>query len=101
MTMILLFYNFRPDRARQITRAFCDDDFNRFERQTSKDDKARMPLRYVCFSDYDPTMKQVSCLDKVETTDTFGELLAKNNKTQLRLAETEKYAHVTFFLMEA
>ena len=99
----VVFYNFRPDRARQITRAFCDDDFNRFERQTSKDDKStRMPLRYVCFSDYDPTIEnKLVAFDKVEITDTFGELLAKNNKTQLRLAETEKYAHVTFSLMEA
>lgn len=95
----IIFYNFRPDRARQITRAFCDDEFTRFERPTSKrGQSARMPLTYTCFSDYDTTIEnKLVAFEKVEIKDTFGELLAKNNKTQLRLAETEKYAHVTFF----
>lgn len=95
----IIFYNFRPDRARQITRAFCDDEFNRFERVPSKDNnEARMPLTYVCFSDYDVTIEnKLVAFEKVEITETFGEFLAENNMTQLRLAETEKYAHVTFF----
>ncbi len=90
----VIFYNFRPDRARQITRAFCDEEFNHFERPNNK----RFPLTYVCFSDYDDTIEnKLVAFDKFSIDDTFGEFLANNNKTQLRLAETEKYAHVTFF----
>ncbi|MDD3204372.1 MAG: 2,3-bisphosphoglycerate-independent phosphoglycerate mutase [Lachnospiraceae bacterium] len=88
----VVFFNFRPDRAREITRCFCDDDFKGFERAK------RLELTYVCFSDYDPTIanKEVAFL-KVAVTNTFGEWLAANNMTQARIAETEKYAHVTFF----
>ena len=88
----VVFFNFRPDRARQITRAFCDDDFKGFDRGARKD------ITFVCFSDYDPTIpnKEVA-FKKVAVTNTFGEWLAANHMTQARIAETEKYAHVTFF----
>lgn len=89
----VIFFNFRPDRAREITRAFCDDEFNGFERKSG-----RLNLTYVCFSEYDITIpNKIVAFHKLSLDMTFGELLAKNNKTQLRLAETEKYAHVTFF----
>ncbi len=89
----VIFFNFRPDRAREITRAFCDDDFKGFERRNG-----RMPLCYVCFKDYDESIpnKRVA-FKKQSIENTFGEYLAKLGKKQLRLAETEKYAHVTFF----
>ena len=88
----VIFFNFRPDRAREITRAFCCDDFDGFDRGE------RMPLTYVCFTEYDVTIpnKDVA-FHKVELHNTFGEFLAANGKTQARIAETEKYAHVTFF----
>ena len=87
----IIFFNFRPDRAREITRAFCDDDFKGFDRK-------RLDVKYVCFTDYDPTIPNKSvAFHKVEITNTFGEWLAANNMTQARIAETEKYAHVTFF----
>ena len=87
----IIFFNFRPDRAREITRAFCDDDFKGFDRK-------RLDVKYVCFSDYDPTIpnKEVA-FHKIAITNTFGEFLAEHNMTQARIAETEKYAHVTFF----
>ncbi len=89
----VIFFNFRPDRAREITRAFCDDDFKGFERRNG-----RIPLTYVCFKDYDETIpNKLIAFKKQEIVNTFGEYLAKNGKKQLRLAETEKYAHVTFF----
>jgi len=89
----IIFFNFRPDRAREITRTFVDDDFNGFERKNG-----RFPLYYVCFTQYDATMPNVNVAFKPQSlTNTFGEYLAANNKTQLRIAETEKYAHVTFF----
>ena len=87
----VIFFNFRPDRAREITRAFCDDKFTGFDRQF-------LPLTYVCFKDYDETIpNKTIAFEKESITNTFGEFLAKNGKKQLRLAETEKYAHVTFF----
>ncbi|NMB43047.1 MAG: 2,3-bisphosphoglycerate-independent phosphoglycerate mutase [Clostridiales bacterium] len=90
----MIFFNFRPDRARQITRAFCDDEFDRFERPDNK----RIPVTFACFTNYDETIEnKLVAFDKFSVEDTFGEFLAKNKKTQLRLAETEKYAHVTFF----
>ncbi len=89
----VIFFNFRPDRAREITRAFCADDFDGFERPNG-----RMPLVYVCFKDYDETItNKLVAFKKEEVENTFGEYLAACGKTQLRLAETEKYAHVTFF----
>ena len=85
-------FNFRPDRAREITRALVDKDFNEFE--TKKD----LNLYYVCFTSYDETMPNVHIAFKKEPlTNTFGEYISKNGYTQLRIAETEKYAHVTFF----
>lgn len=88
----VVFFNFRPDRAREITRCFCDDDFKGFAREKKLD------LTYVCFSDYDPTIpnKEVA-FHKIAVTNTFGEWLAANGMKQARIAETEKYAHVTFF----
>lgn len=88
----VVFFNFRPDRAREITRCFCDDDFTAFDRGARKD------VVFVCFSDYDSTIpnKEVA-FHKISVTNTFGEWLAANNMTQARIAETEKYAHVTFF----
>ena len=89
----VIFFNFRPDRAREITRAFCDDEFTGFSRRNG-----RIPLTYVCFKDYDETIpNKLVAFKKQSIANTFGEYLAKNGKTQLRLAETEKYAHVTFF----
>ena len=88
----VIFFNFRPDRAREITRTFCDDTFNGFERG------ARINTKYVCFTEYDVTIenKEVAFV-KEEITNTFGEFLAANGLKQARIAETEKYAHVTFF----
>ncbi len=88
----VIFFNFRPDRAREITRSFCDDDFKGFERG------GRLNLTYVCFSDYDPTIpnKEIA-FHKISVTNTFGEWLAAKGMKQARIAETEKYAHVTFF----
>ncbi|MDE6531363.1 MAG: 2,3-bisphosphoglycerate-independent phosphoglycerate mutase [Lachnospiraceae bacterium] len=88
----VIFFNFRPDRAREITRAFCDDDFKGFAREKKLD------IKYVCFSEYDPTIpnKEIA-FHKIAVTNTFGEWLAANHMTQARIAETEKYAHVTFF----
>ena len=89
----VIFYNFRPDRAREITRAMCCEDFDGFERRNGF-----MPLKYVCFTEYDVTIpnKQIA-FNKVQLTNTFGEFLAARGMRQARIAETEKYAHVTFF----
>lgn len=87
----VVFFNFRPDRAREITRAFCDDGFKGFDRK-------RLDIKYVCFTEYDPTIPNKSvAFHKVEITNTFGEWLASKGLKQARIAETEKYAHVTFF----
>ncbi len=89
----IVFFNFRPDRAREITRTFVDPDFTGFERK-----KGFFPVHYVCFTQYDATMPNVDVAFKPQVlTNVMGEYLAKNGKTQLRIAETEKYAHVTFF----
>ena len=85
-------FNFRPDRAREITRCFCDDEFTGFDRG------ARKKVHYVCFTDYDDTIgNKLVAFHKVQLHNTFGEYLAAHNMTQARIAETEKYAHVTFF----
>ena len=87
----VIFFNFRPDRAREMTRAFCDDKFTGFEREY-------IPTTFVCFKDYDESIpNKLVAFKKEEIKNTFGEFLANNGKKQLRLAETEKYAHVTFF----
>lgn len=89
----VIFFNFRPDRAREMTRAFCDDKFTGFERKTGF-----IPLTFVCFKDYDESIPNKKVAFKTENIkNTFGEFLANHGKKQLRLAETEKYAHVTFF----
>lgn len=88
----VIFFNFRPDRARELTRAFCDDEFTGFEREK------RLNLTYVCFTDYDETIKnKLVAFKKESIVNTFGQFLADHNMTQARIAETEKYAHVTFF----
>lgn len=88
----IIFFNFRPDRAREITRTFCDDNFGGFDRGE------RIKTTYVCFTEYDVTIEnKLVAFAKEEITNTFGEFLAKNGLKQARLAETEKYAHVTFF----
>lgn len=87
----VIFFNFRPDRAREITRTLVDKDFEEFEREY-------FPLYYVCFTNYDETIKNVHiAFKKEEIKNTFGEIISKKGMTQLRIAETEKYAHVTFF----
>ena len=89
----VIFFNFRPDRAREITRAFCADEFTGFERKGGK-----LPLTYVCFKDYDESIpNKIIAFKKQEIKNTLGEYLAANGLKQLRTAETEKYAHVTFF----
>lgn len=88
----IIFFNFRPDRARELTRAFCDDSFDGFSREK------RLDLTFVCFSEYDITISNKTvAFHKVSIDNTFGQFLAANGKTQARIAETEKYAHVTFF----
>ena len=88
----VIFFNFRPDRAREMTRAFCDDEFTGFARAK------RIKTTYVCFVDYDETIPNKLVAFKKETIkNTLGEFLAAHGKTQARIAETEKYAHVTFF----
>ena len=89
----VIFMNFRPDRARQMTRIFCDDNFTGFERRGG-----RKQVHYVCMAEYDATMPNCEvAYPPVELKNTLGEYLAAHGKTQLRIAETEKYAHVTFF----
>ena len=88
----VIFFNFRPDRAREITRTFCDDAFDGFDRGE------RIHTTYVCFTEYDVTIpNKLVAFVKEEITNTFGEFLAANGLKQARIAETEKYAHVTFF----
>ena len=87
----VVFFNFRPDRARELTRAIVDKDFNEFETK-------KMNLNYVCFTQYDETIPNVKIAFKPEVLkNTFGEYISNKGLTQLRIAETEKYAHVTFF----
>ena len=89
----VVFFNFRPDRAREITRTFVDPEFAGFERKNGF-----FPLTYVCMTQYDATMPNVDVAFRPQSlNNTLGEYLGKNGKTQLRIAETEKYAHVTFF----
>ncbi|MBE6824625.1 MAG: 2,3-bisphosphoglycerate-independent phosphoglycerate mutase [Ruminococcaceae bacterium] len=89
----VVFFNFRPDRAREITRTFVDEEFSAFERRLGF-----FPLTYVCMTQYDATMPNVEVAFKPQSLEnTLGEYLSKAGKTQLRIAETEKYAHVTFF----
>ena len=87
----IIFFNFRPDRAREITRAIVDKDFKEFETKKIK-------TYFVCFTSYDETMPNVHiAFKKEQIKNTLGEVLSNKGLTQLRIAETEKYAHVTFF----
>lgn len=88
----MIFFNFRPDRARQLTRAFVDDDFSYFERP-----QAARPVDFVCMTQYDETIKAAVAFAPEALADTLGKVLADHDLRQLRIAETEKYAHVTFF----
>ncbi len=88
----VIFFNFRSDRARQITWAFTNDDFNGFERPGG-----RLDLTYVCMTQYDINVKAPVAFAPQDLKNTLGEYLGSQGKTQLRIAETEKYAHVTFF----
>ena len=89
----VIFFNFRPDRAREITRTMVDPDFNGFERK-----KGFFPLHYVCMTQYDATMPNVDVAFRPQSlNNTLGQYLSDKGMTQLRIAETEKYAHVTFF----
>ena len=87
----IIFFNFRPDRAREITRSIVDKDFDGFETK-------KMNTFFVCMTPYDETMPNVEvAFRKDEIKNTFGEYISKKGLKQLRIAETEKYAHVTFF----
>lgn len=89
----VVFFNFRPDRAREITRTLVDPNFSGFERKNGF-----FPLCYVCMTQYDVTMPNILIAFAPTSLDnTFGEYISKHGLTQLRIAETEKYAHVTFF----
>jgi 2,3-bisphosphoglycerate-independent phosphoglycerate mutase len=89
----VIFYNFRPDRAREITRAFCDPAFTGFERP-----QGCFPLHYTCFTEYDTNIPNKHVAFHAQSmNNVLGQYLADKGMTQLRLAETEKYAHVTFF----
>ncbi len=89
----VIFFNFRPDRAREITRCLVDPDFDSVARE-----KGFFPVKYVCTTEYDASMPNVSvAFPKESLSNTMGEYLSKMGLTQLRIAETEKYAHVTFF----
>ena len=87
----VIFFNYRKDRAREITRSLVDKEFDKFKRKY-------FPLYYVCFTTYDATIENVHIAFKEqELKNTYGEVISKNGLKQLRIAETEKYAHVTFF----
>ena len=89
----IVFFNFRPDRARQLTRTFIMPDFNGFVRK-----RGFIPVNFVSMTQYDETFTGLSVVNPPETlTNTLGEYLSNLGKTQLRIAETQKYAHVTFF----
>lgn len=88
----IIFFNFRPDRARQLTRAFVDKDFEGFERQK------KVNTYYICMTQYDKTIENVEIAYKPQVySNTLGEYISNLGMKQLRIAETEKYAHVTFF----
>ena len=88
----VIFYNFRADRARELTHAFCDDDYRFFKREKQPE------VFFACFSDYDPHIEnKYVAFEKTPLTNTFGEWLSNNRLSQLRLAESEKYAQITYF----
>ena len=86
----IIFFNFRPDRAREITRAFVDPDFGEFER-------ANIKVNFVCMTQYDATINALVAYAPQNLDDTLGEIISREGLNQLRIAETEKYAHVTYF----
>ena len=87
----VIFFNYRPDRAREITRAFVDPEFDGFKREF-------FPLTFICNTEYDATMPNVTvAFPRIRVENGLGEYLSRAGMTQLRIAETEKYAHVTFF----
>ena len=87
----IIFFNFRPDRAREITRAFVDPEFDGFNHEY-------FPTTYVCNTEYDASMPNVQvAFPRIKVVNGLGEYLSNMGMTQLRIAETEKYAHVTFF----
>ena len=89
----IIFFNFRPDRAREISRPFCDENFTEINRPNGF-----MKVQYVCFTEYDVTLpNKVVAYKPQSLSNTLGEYISSKGLTQLRLAETEKYAHVTFF----
>lgn len=88
----IIFFNFRPDRARQITRAFISESFNKFDRG-----KKPPRVNFVCMTQYDKTYNVPVAFPYRNIRNTLGEVISNNNLRQLRIAETEKYAHVTFF----
>lgn len=88
----IVFFNFRPDRARQITRALSDTEFDAFKRS-----EAALPVNFVCMTQYDATIAAPVAFPPQSYADTLGEIFARHHLRQLRIAETEKYAHVTFF----
>ena len=89
----VIFFNFRPDRAREITRCLVDEDFTDVERKNGF-----IPVDFVCTTEYDATMPNVTvAYPRQKLENIFGEYISKLGLTQLRIAETEKYAHVTFF----
>lgn len=88
---VVIFFNFRTDRGRELTEALSQKDFHEFNMH-------KLNLYYVTMTNYDDTYQNVHVIyDKDNITETLGEVLEKNNKTQIRIAETEKYPHVTFF----
>ena len=89
----IIFFNFRPDRAREISRCFVDEDFTDIQRRTGF-----LSVDFVCTTEYDATLPNVTvAYPHQKLVNTFGEYISKLGLTQLRIAETEKYAHVTFF----
>lgn len=88
----VIFFNFRSDRARELTRAFCDEEFRMFKRDT------KLNIRFVCFNDYDPAIEnKYIAFDRQLISGTFGAYISERGKTQLRLTESENYPNVTYF----
>lgn len=90
----IIFFNFRPDRAIQLSQSFANDDFESFDRGKRKLEN----ISFVQMTNYSDTINGSIAFDTVHLTNTIGEVLARNNKKQLRIAETEKYPHVTYFI---
>ncbi|MGB7441061.1 MAG: 2,3-bisphosphoglycerate-independent phosphoglycerate mutase [Coleofasciculaceae cyanobacterium] len=88
----VIFFNFRPDRARQLTHAFVDKNFDGFEREQIK------PLTFATFTQYEPTLPVLVAFEPQNLDNILGEVISRHGLCQLRTAETEKYAHVTYFL---